>query len=633
MVALRLSRAGRPAVQLRRLLVAAASAGTGFLLLSCFGYALNHPEQADAAALRLAWCVVPLAATVYFALAVARTDRGTRPRPALSTVGLGPGRLMAISALTTALSCTLGSMLALLVFLHLRGDLARMPFKGAAADFLAAGQPLPIPATLTLLALVPAIASTTVALTLRPKDPRPATPLLRKYGRFGAYGHSVARETFGTYGRFGARLGRGPKGNRAAEEAEGGGRESRHSGFGGAAGGPAGKADDGERASRQSGGGRATAGPAGEADEGVPESRRPAGTHATDEPVGKADDGEAENHQTAGSRATDGPARQADDGEAESLQADGSRATDGPAGQAEHGQPENLQPTGSRATDESARQAEHGEPERLQASGSRADGVAAAPGPKQGGTSSAPGSATNPEPPAPGTGPTPETPTPGTAPAPEPPTQSTAPTPEPPTPDADWTDVTPRPPKDAPVGLPWGIALLATGLAVQAYAERSTLAVLAGWLLTATGLVLAAPGLTHLCGKLLQCTRPGALRLLAGRVLMAEATRIGRPLGVVCAVASAGYAMTTLYTGSAPAFGPLTTLGALLVTGCTLATLLTAAVETRQCRAETTAALLRLGARAAMLRAAAALRAAALLALFGPLTLVVAALAALPVDR
>ncbi|MGV4987801.1 hypothetical protein [Streptomyces sp. NRAIS3] len=606
MVALRLSRAGRPAVQLRRLLVAAASAGTGFLLLSCFGYALNHPEQADAAALRLAWCVVPLAATVYFALAVARTDRGTRPRPALSTVGLGPGRLMAISALTTALSCTLGSMLALLVFLHLRGDLARMPFKGAAADFLAAGQPLPIPATLTLLALVPAIASTTVALTLRPKDPHPATPLPRKYGRFGAYGHSVARETFGTYGRFGARLGRGPKGSRAAEGAEGGGRESRHSGFSGAAGGPAGKADDGERASRQSGGGRATAGPAGEADEGVPESRRPAGTHATDEPVGKADDGEAENHQTAGSRATNEP----DDGERESLQADGSRATD-----------------------ESARQAEHGEAESLQPAGSRAAGVAAAPGPKQGGTPSAPGSATNPEPPAPGTGPTPETPTPGTAPAPEPPTQSTAPTPEPPTPDADWTDVTPRPPKDAPVGLPWGIALLATGLAVQAYAERSTLAVLAGWLLTATGLVLAAPGLTHLCGKLLQCTRPGALRLLAGRVLMAEATRIGRPLGVVCAVASAGYAMTTLYTGSAPAFGPLTTLGALLVTGCTLATLLTAAVETRQCRAETTAALLRLGARAAMLRAAAALRAAALLALFGPLTLVVAALAALPVDR
>lgn len=205
--------------------------------------------------------------------------------------------------------------------------------------------------------------------------------------------------------------------------------------------------------------------------------------------------------------------------------------------------------------------------------------------------------------------------------------------PELPAPDADWTDGAPRAPRTAPVGLPWGIALLATGLAVQAYAGRANAAVLLGWLLTATGLVLAAPGLTHLCGLLLQATRPGALRLLAGRVLMAEATRIGRPLGVVCAVASAGYAMTSLYTGSAPAFGPLTTLGGLLVTGCTVATLLTAAVETRQCRADTTAALLRLGAPASMLRAAAALRAAALLTLFGPLTLVVAALAALPAGR
>ncbi len=37
---------------------------------------------------------------------------------------------MAVSATTTALSCTLGSMLALLVFLHLRGDLTGMPFDG-----------------------------------------------------------------------------------------------------------------------------------------------------------------------------------------------------------------------------------------------------------------------------------------------------------------------------------------------------------------------------------------------------------------------------------------------------------------------------------------------------------------------
>lgn len=216
MLALRLTRAARPAVQLRRLLVAAASAGTGFLLLGALGYAMGHPEQPGAAALRLVWCVVPLAATVYFALAVARTDPGTRPRPGLSAIGLGPGRLMAISALTTALACVLGSMLALLFFLHLRGDLKGMPFDGAAAQFLAAGQPLPVPAALTLLALVPAIASTTVALALRPKDPRPATKGARFQGRFGAYSHAAARETFGAYGRFGARL-RTAVGHKGAE--------------------------------------------------------------------------------------------------------------------------------------------------------------------------------------------------------------------------------------------------------------------------------------------------------------------------------------------------------------------------------------------------------------------------------
>ncbi|EPJ38984.1 hypothetical protein STAFG_3964 [Streptomyces afghaniensis 772] len=82
MLALRLTRAAHPAVQLRRLLVAAASAGTGFLLLCALGYALGHPGSTGAALLRLAWCTAPLAATVYFAIAVARTDPGTKPRPA-----------------------------------------------------------------------------------------------------------------------------------------------------------------------------------------------------------------------------------------------------------------------------------------------------------------------------------------------------------------------------------------------------------------------------------------------------------------------------------------------------------------------------------------------------------------------
>ncbi|MEV1062105.1 hypothetical protein [Streptomyces sp. NPDC050263] len=448
MLALRLTRSAHPAVQVRRLLVATASAGTGFLLLCTLGHALSHPDAAAASALRLAWCAVPLAATVHFALAVARTDPGTRPRPGLAAIGLGPARLMAVSATTTALSTLLGSMLALLLFLHLRGDLTGMPFDGAAAEFLAAHQPLPLPAALTLLALVPAASSVAVALTLRPRDARVAAQAApRMFGRFGAGGPTGSRESFGAYGRFGARL----------------------------------------------------------------KSSAPR------------------------------PAAPADD----------------------------------------------------------------------------------------------------TLPGPEP---EAAPSPAP--------DPTPgRTPTPNPTALPWGAALLATGLAVEGYASRAgggalplpgglpgglpsgPAGVLLGWILTAVGLALAGPGLTHLCGRLLQTARPGALRLLAGRGLMQEASRIGRPLGVVCAVASGAYTMAALYDPADPSFGPLTTLGALVVAGSTVATLLTAAVEARQARADTTAALLRLGAPAKTLRSAAAMRAGALLTLFVPLTLVVAELAALPLAR
>ncbi|MEW2273757.1 hypothetical protein [Streptomyces griseofuscus] len=452
MLDLRLTRAARPAVQLRRLLVAAASAGTGFLLLSCLGYALKRPEAAGSAALRLAWCVVPVAATVYLALAVARTDPGTRPRPGLSAIGLGPARLMAVSALVTALSTTLGSLVALSLFLHLRGDLTGLPFDGAGASFLAAGKSLPLAATLTLLAVVPVVATVAVALALRPSDPRPVVRPQRRYLPFvrQAGGPAVG----------------GP-----------------------AAGGPAAGGRTGEVEA---------AGGGGAAGKGTPAAAAPAGV---------------------------------------------------------------IDPrfTSPSLTDK--------------------------PDDEGGG--------------------------------------------------------------DTPAGLPWAVALVAAGLTAQAYAGRTPPTpaftfttvptgaglFLLGWLLTAVGLVLAAPGLTHLCGRLLQCARPGALRLLAGRGLMAEATRIGRPLGILCAVTAAGYAVTTLYDSPGRPFGPLSALGALVVAGCAFATLLTVAVETRQGRAETTDALLRLGAPATVLRGAAALRAFALLAFFAPLTLAIAALAAFPLTR
>ncbi|MEU8520646.1 hypothetical protein [Streptomyces sp. NPDC048577] len=377
MLALRLVRGTPPLVLLRRLLVAAAAAGVGFLLLCTLGYAVGHPDRSASSVPRLLWCVVPLAATVHLAVAVARTDPSTRPRPGLSAVGLGPARLTALAAASTAVSCTLGSVVALLLYLHLRGDLTGLPFDGAAAELLARDQPVPLAAALTLLAVLPVLASTAAGLALRP-------------------GRSAASE----------------------------------------------------------------------------------GVERT-----------------------------------------------------------------------------------------------------------------------------------------------------------------------TPSGLPWGVALLALGLAVETYAGQgggngdfplpgrfgaSPGGVLAGWVLTAAGLVVAGPGITHWCGRLLQAVRPGAVRLLAGRVLMDESRRLGRPLGLVCAVASGALASVRLY-GSGPGdFGPLTGLGAALVTACTTATLLTAALESRQCRAHTAAALLRLGAPPTVLRTVALLRAGVLLAVFLPLTWLVAELAAVP---
>ncbi|WP_285548100.1 hypothetical protein [Streptomyces lavendulae] len=168
MLALRLVRGSRPLVQLRRLLVAAASAGSGFLLLYVLADATARPAGSFP---RLLWALVPLAATAQFAVAVARTDPATRPRDGLDAAGLGPVRLTLVAAVSTAVACALGSALALAAFLHLRGDLAGLPFDGAGARLLHADRPLPVAAALTLLALVPLTAAAATALALRPRPP------------------------------------------------------------------------------------------------------------------------------------------------------------------------------------------------------------------------------------------------------------------------------------------------------------------------------------------------------------------------------------------------------------------------------------------------------------------------------
>ncbi|GAB2771624.1 hypothetical protein [Streptomyces daliensis] len=416
MLALRLIRGSHPLVLLSRLLVACAMAGVGFLLLASLSHALAHPGQPAASVARLLWCLVPLAAAVQLAVAVARTDPGPQARSALDTVRSGPGGVPALAAVSTAVSCLLGSAVALLVFLHLRGELTGMPFDGAASGLLAADRPLPVAAALTLLCVAPVLASCT-AFALSARTARPA--------RLRAHGGDRDRD-------------------------------------------------------------RATM-------------------------------------------------------EARTVRAASSGGAD----------------TAAPATDDT-------------------------------------------------TGPAP-----------------------------------------LPGSLPWGAALTAAGLALETYASRSqhlpvprTLegiapGVLGGWLLIAVGLVLAGPGLTHLCGTLLTTCRPGAVRLLAGRVLREEAARVGRPLGTLCAVVAGTLVAARLYAaapgGGLSAVGPMTALGIALVLACALLSVLTSAAEWRSARVRTNAALVRVGAPRKLLRRAAALRAAVLLVALGSLTWALSVLASLPV--
>jgi len=434
-LALRLVRGGPPLTLLRRLLVACATAVVGFLLLAALSHALAHPQDSGTSLVRLVWCLVPLAAAVQFAAAVARTEPGSRSRSALDAAGLGPARIPLLAALSTAMTSMLGSAIALVIYLHLRGQLATVPFDGAAVKLLAADQPLPVAATLVLLCVPPLVAAGAAALATRPRV-------------------ATAMATAGTGGGTGA----GTHSRTGASEAAAGA---------GSAGAGAG-----------------------------------AGPRTLGRPVGDRD------HDALPFRALPGA----------------------------------LSPAAT---------------------------------------------------------------------------------------------------------LPWGTALIAAGLAMETYASRSPKAlslssvlsnsapgVLGGWMLTALGLVLAGPGLTQLCGRLLAVGRPGAVRLLSGRVLQQEAGRLGRPLGVLCAVAAGGLAAGQLYARApedgARLLGPLTILGAALVVCCVTASALTAASESRAARASANAALVKLGAPRRLLRGAVALRLGVLCAVLGSLTWAVGKLAALP---
>jgi hypothetical protein len=197
----------------------------------------------------------------------------------------------------------------------------------------------------------------------------------------------------------------------------------------------------------------------------------------------------------------------------------------------------------------------------------------------------------------------------------------------------------------------WGAALGTAGLVLAAYAAQAgasgnagsgevpgmqgllgAAGVLAGWLALACGLVIAVPGILHGCGSAVASGQPGVLRLLCGRVLQEEAARLGRPLGLLCAVCAGTVAGVRLY-GSAPGgvLGVHVAVGLLVVPVCAAASAVITVAAVRAERAPVSRVLHGLGAPGRLLRCAAALRTAVLLAVLSPLTWLAGTLATVPV--
>ncbi|MET7641726.1 hypothetical protein [Streptomyces sp. NPDC005438] len=170
MLTLRLIRGATPLALVRRTVVLAASMVVAFLLFTTLGYGLDHPERADEATARLLWCLLPTMAMVQLAACLVRLDLGPALRRGLTAAGLGPPRLPLLAAVSTWLTCSLGSLLTLLVCLFLRGEWGAAPFDGALADALAAERHLPLAGTLTLLLVPPLLAALGSAWTMRGRE-------------------------------------------------------------------------------------------------------------------------------------------------------------------------------------------------------------------------------------------------------------------------------------------------------------------------------------------------------------------------------------------------------------------------------------------------------------------------------
>ncbi|WP_223244339.1 hypothetical protein [Streptomyces sp. CBMA156] len=149
---LRLARGYRVPDLGRWLLTALAAAVVAAFLLRSLGRAMSDPTGGADPLARLLWCLPPLAAVAWFAAVTARAVPARRPEriAGLNAAGAGSRRIRTLIAGEVTLASALGSVLALLLFLVLRNDIAGP----ALAPDLGMGVPLPAAAPIALLALV-----------------------------------------------------------------------------------------------------------------------------------------------------------------------------------------------------------------------------------------------------------------------------------------------------------------------------------------------------------------------------------------------------------------------------------------------------------------------------------------------
>jgi len=169
---LRLARGYRTLALCRWLLTAAASAAVAALLLRALGLALTSPVPGTATAMRLLWCLPPLAGVGYLAAAWARSVPLQQPERVAGMVaaGAGAGRLRLLLAVEISLACAGGAGLGLLGVLVLRAHLLELVPDGRLDPALGVRAGLPFAATATLLAMVPLLGGLAAAAALRPKE-------------------------------------------------------------------------------------------------------------------------------------------------------------------------------------------------------------------------------------------------------------------------------------------------------------------------------------------------------------------------------------------------------------------------------------------------------------------------------